>query len=99
MCFGFCFSIVKAFSAKWKMPVLCFQTCNNYAGYICIDLVDEAYPASKRSTTNEDSSSTLRRIIPLHIRGTSFNYLESSDVLIDNQNDTFHSKLRSIFLK
>jgi len=91
-----CLCVVKAFSSKWKLPVLIFQTCNNYAGYVCIQLIDEANSAS-HSKSSEDSTPTTRRIIPLHIRGECYNYLDPSDVMIDHQNNSFHSKLQNIF--
>jgi len=98
-----CFCIVQAISARWKLPVLIFQTCNNYAGYTCIQLIDEAYPATTRNSCSKKNDSSpltpFRRIIPLHIRGEFFNYLESSDVMLDNQNNSFNSKLRDIFME
>ena len=67
-----------------------------FAGYTCIQLIDEAYPAITLSTTKiVDGSTTIRRIVPLHIRNESFDYLESSDIIIENE-DTFYSKLRGI---
>jgi hypothetical protein len=66
-------------------------------------LIDEAYPATNRNSCSKKNDSSpltpFRRIIPLHIRGVFFNYLETSDVIIDNQNNSFNSKLRDIFME
>ena len=98
-CFCFCICVVKAFSAKWKLPVLIFQTCNNYAGYTCIQLIDEAFSENQCKSKDHYSSSTTRRIIPLHIRGECYNYLQPSDVMVDDQENSFQSKLQDIFVE
>ena len=93
---------MNAISANWRIPVLIFQTCDNYDGYTCIKLIDAAFSKTGNSSTTNitiRSSSPLRKIVSLHIRGEAFNYLQSSDVVLDNQGDSFNSKTRSILGK
>lgn len=50
--------------------MLIFQTCNNYAGYVCI----ESYFGDEI----ENDADTQRRIVAFHIYNTNFNNLEAA---------------------
>lgn len=83
---------MKTLSAYWKLPVLIFQSCDDYSGYVCTESIfgDER----EFSILN---ANCMRRIVPLHICGVMFNYLVASEIDVETvADDSFTSILENI---
>ena len=84
--------LLKTLSAYWKLPVLIFQSCDDYSGYVCTDSIlgDE----QELQILNADC---LRKIVPLHICEVIFTHLVvseyDSEIVADN---SFTSTLENI---
>jgi len=84
-------NIVKTLSDYWKLPVLIFQTCDDFSGYVCTESV-----FGDEEVVILDNFS-VRKIVSLHTGGSMFNYLIASDFNFGDDVDiAFTATLESI---
>lgn len=63
----FLIRLVQALAVHWKIPVLIFQSCVNYAGYVCINAFVDEYRKDPEK---------IEVIVPLHFSNDNYCYLE-----------------------